>query len=71
MYTETPCFGEREIMLSIGKPKGRSIMISNVLVRINGLKKSPKVPRNTFFDALLKSRFQKFARFFGGSHRKK
>jgi len=29
-----------------------------VLVRINGFEKSPKLPGNTFSDALLKSRFQ-------------
>jgi len=32
-----------------------------VLVRINGPKKSPKIPGNTFSDALLKSRLQNFA----------
>jgi len=32
-----------------------------VLVRIKGLKKSPKIPRNTFSDALLKSQFPNFA----------
>jgi len=32
-----------------------------VLARIKGLKKSPKIPGNTFSGALLKSRFQNFA----------
>jgi len=53
-----------------------------VLVRIKGLKKSPKIPGNTFSDTLLKSRFRNLrltppkknelpAVFFGGSHAKK
>jgi len=35
-----------------------------VLARIKGLKKSPKIPGNTFSDVMLKSRFQNCARFF-------
>ena len=35
-----------------------------VLVRIEGLQKSTKIPENKFSNALLKSRFQNFAAFF-------